>query len=542
MEFLKYLDVLIGLALVMVLLSPVVTAVTQLVMWLRNRRSIFLLQAVERLIVQLEPADAAVMSVWDPSGNAVPDVSLGTLGTTDATGTLVLPTGLPAAARQSGALTLHVSAQGKVLNGYAIAIARGVAAPTAPGPAGDPPGVARAEIGADATATLAIRPVTTVITSAVAHEIARAVTAHPMVARTPAHRSLVKVPPFRNRRAEVIEREELIRILLELAAGEQACACELTPGARSTLLRALALNDVTDPAARLADIRQTAQELEQSNPELALHVRHARAIVAVPTAFVGKVTQWFDAAMARATQQYAAEARFWTVGAAFLVALALQFNAFDLLQRLSSDATLREALVTEAGAQQKRIDDLAEQARTTPTDQAAPSISAFEQARAKHQELEATLMTLRKPELSILPDHFIWEGVPQARLVRNPLWKAPYPAAFELVAGGSTYTIKPRWRRDPLIDLQKAIEASDAPVDVEFRQGPEQVAIRADEPIDLVVVPADADAELESLTDVAQAALRPKAEWPVSFDLTSRPMILEWDVRTNSLQQTRRRR
>src|SRR5437660_11335807 len=53
MQILKYLDVLLGLAVVMVLLSPLFTAFTQVWLWLFNARSGRLQVGLENLLLQL---------------------------------------------------------------------------------------------------------------------------------------------------------------------------------------------------------------------------------------------------------------------------------------------------------------------------------------------------------------------------------------------------------------------------------------------------------------------------------------------------------
>src|ERR1019366_274782 len=53
MEILKYLDVLIGLAIVMLLLSPLVSAFTQICLWLSNARSGRLQVGLTNLLMEL---------------------------------------------------------------------------------------------------------------------------------------------------------------------------------------------------------------------------------------------------------------------------------------------------------------------------------------------------------------------------------------------------------------------------------------------------------------------------------------------------------
>ena len=333
---LKSLDVLIGLALVMVLLSPLVTAATQICMWLASRRTFFLKEMLKRLLVQLGSLEAK-------------------------------------------------------------------------------------HTGSDADVV--------VVDEDFAKAVAKAVASHPVVARGNDTLPLLlrRIPPFRNRTAEVIEREEFIRVLIELAAGEGSADCGLSAKDRKQLQRLLKQNGIPHPAATLAKVRKEAQDLENEKPETPVHVRHAQAIVrAAQCDLVGKINHWFDAASTRATQQYAAEARAVTIGAAMLVAFAIQFDTVNLLGRLSTDTKMRE--------------DLLAQARATPDE-------------IDKQEILKHLETLSGPSLSVLPDHFIWQSVPRRRLERNPLWTSPYPATLTLVTGGSAYTLPVRWRRDPLADI-----------------------------------------------------------------------------------------
>lgn len=415
---LKSLDVLIGLALVMVLLSPLVTAVTQIWMWIWNRRTFFLQEMLQRLLVQLGSLEAN-----------------------------------------------HTGA------------------------------------GADAV----------VVDEGFAKAVARAVASHPVVARgsDAVPWLLRRVPPFKNRTAEVIEREELIRVLIELAAGEGSADCGLSAKDRQQLQRLLKQNGIPHPAATLAKVRNEAQDLEDEKPETPVHVRHAQAIVrAAHCDLVGKINHWFDAASTRATQQYAAEARVVTIVAAMIVAFAIQFDTVTLLGRLSTDTKMRE--------------DLLAQARATPDE-------------IDKQEILKHLANLSGPSLSVLPDHFIWQSVPRRRLERNPLWTTPYPASLTLVTGGSSYTIPVRWRRDPLVDIKAAIDASTAPVTTNIVSGGTDVIVRSRQPLEFhVLTAADVPASppASALTDLSSAfpgsrsrdlAVPLHALATATLDTTSRP-------------------
>ena len=244
---------------------------------------------------------------------------------------------------------------------------------------------------------------------------------------------------------------------------------------------------------------RSAQTLEHDSPSLAAHVRQAQAIIhAAQSDFVGKINNWFDQTMQRVTQQYSAYARVVTIVSAAVVVFAVQIDSLDLLRRLSVDSTLRNALLTEARDQQERINKLSEAAKTSSVasdsgDQkpqagvpgSAETKDEIERAKAKRAEIDATLAKLRAPGLAILPDHFVWQRVPQARLERDPLGTSPYPARYELVAGGGTYQITPRWRKDLLVELKTAIDTSGAPVTTTIEHAGTDIVLIASEPVEL---------------------------------------------------------
>jgi len=76
MPILKYLDILIGLAVVMVLLSPAVSAITQLWMWLSNTRAGRLQVGLKRLLLHL---DCNTYDVYDKAVVAVAGLPAGTV-------------------------------------------------------------------------------------------------------------------------------------------------------------------------------------------------------------------------------------------------------------------------------------------------------------------------------------------------------------------------------------------------------------------------------------------------------------------------------
>jgi hypothetical protein len=293
-------------------------------------------------------------------------------------------------------------------------------------------------------------------------DVARAVLRHPMVAGQGA-------------KGSVVEREELIRILLELAANEGCGASKMKAELRSKLQRVLARNGIPNPSATLAAIRKNCQEEEKNDHRPAAHVRQTKAILEAATSdFVGKIHAWFDQCMQRVTHRYALWARVITVVGALLVAFTMQLDSLQLLKRLSTDDKFRGSLLAEAEAQQKRIDALTPTTTTTDTKGAdtkgaeakgttdtkgaetkgthkveskqaglpgatggtmADSLQAeLKLAKEKREEIEQNLSKLRDPQLAILPGYFPWDRQREARTTKQPAARE-----YELVLGDNTY-------------------------------------------------------------------------------------------------------
>ena len=117
MEILKYLDVLIGLAVVMVLLSPLVSGFTQFWMWLSNARATRLKVGLAALISQLEgdtyETFGAIAISGLPAGAEVTfEQPAGTppiVTSASADGDLVLTQNVPAMLRATGGNLLSLA-------------------------------------------------------------------------------------------------------------------------------------------------------------------------------------------------------------------------------------------------------------------------------------------------------------------------------------------------------------------------------------------------------------------------------------------------
>jgi hypothetical protein len=169
----------------------------------------------------------------------------------------------------------------------------------------------------------------------VAQTIARAVLTHPMVAGV------------NERLGAVVQRGEFTKLLLDLASGQGAA--KLESGALTALQSMLKQNGVDDPAQTLKNIRAMAMLLEKSNPDLANHVRDELAILHEGSSdYVAKIHFWFDQTIDRVSQAFAKHAQRVTLGAAFVVVLAMQLDIIAVVNRLSVDDQFRAAATSGA--------------------------------------------------------------------------------------------------------------------------------------------------------------------------------------------------
>lgn len=155
--------------------------------------------------------------------------------------------------------------------------------------------------------------------------------------------------------ATVIQRHELLSILLEWAAGEGVLGSnkDLT-GMTAQVRNALAANGVHSPSDTLNAARYQLLAQERAYPDRAAHLWHTAACIdACPPALVGKVHSWYDGLSARTTQRFTLQSRWiGTAAAGFLLVFIFPIDSLDLLKRLSMDDKLRSALVAQA---EKRI-------------------------------------------------------------------------------------------------------------------------------------------------------------------------------------------
>src|SRR5262249_21217428 len=121
--------------------------------------------------------------------------------------------------------------------------------------------------------------------------------------------------------------------------------------ARTALVKALQDNGITDPQATLARIRSMTLQLEATSPQLGADIRQSMAILQEANSdLVAKVNNWIDQSTDRVCMRFTATARAITFGAALLVAVALQVDTIDLVNRLGADDALRNAFVQQAAS------------------------------------------------------------------------------------------------------------------------------------------------------------------------------------------------
>jgi len=147
------------------------------------------------------------------------------------------------------------------------------------------------------------------------------------------------------------------------------------------LLTALHQNGIQNPEDTLKNVRQLALQFEQSHPELAGDFRQANALLQKAfSEFLAKINQNFDQVMDRVSVRYTATTRVVTFISAAVVAVALQLDTIHLINRLSIDDALRESLVETAVRMSKDQAIADAQAKNSDAEQARKEAEAAETA------------------------------------------------------------------------------------------------------------------------------------------------------------------
>ena len=186
-----------------------------------------------------------------------------------------------------------------------------------------------------------------------ASKIAAAILSHPLIRATG------------GRYGDVIQRNELTRILLELASGSGPQPLE--NAVRDQLLKSLKDGGIPDPAAALQKATDALLEIETNHPELSSSLKQNKALLeGARSAFVARINAWFDQTIDRVSDRFTFTTRGVTFVMGVLLAFAIQLDTPLLVNRLGTDPQLRASLLQQAVAmdvQQHRFDQMSTQQR-----------------------------------------------------------------------------------------------------------------------------------------------------------------------------------
>ncbi|MBV8863892.1 MAG: hypothetical protein JO210_00670, partial [Acidobacteriaceae bacterium] len=186
----------------------------------------------------------------------------------------------------------------------------------------------------------------------IAERIARSVLSHPLIA------------DGTGRLGSVIHREELTKLLLELASSDGPQA--LDPDLKNALQTALVKTGICQPGttaeidAQIKEIIKNfgslALQLELLHPELTNNERARIAILKEANSpFLAKINLWFDQTIDRVSDRFTLYTRYITFTAGLLLALVIQLDTAALVSRLASDDAVRNSLIAQMKAQQPEV-------------------------------------------------------------------------------------------------------------------------------------------------------------------------------------------
>jgi hypothetical protein len=139
----------------------------------------------------------------------------------------------------------------------------------------------------------------------------------------------------------------LTALILELAADDGAN--RLDASLRTYLCQLLQKNGIADPVKTMDNVRALTLMLESAHPELSNNERYAMAFLQEASSrFLAKMNGWFDQTIDRVADRFTNSTRIITFVGSLLVALILQLDTVTLVNRLSADPVLRQALVEKA--------------------------------------------------------------------------------------------------------------------------------------------------------------------------------------------------
>ena len=164
------------------------------------------------------------------------------------------------------------------------------------------------------------------------------------------------------RLAAALHREELVKLILDFAAGAMP---RRQIGRRRPTKRVFApkcssslkANGIDNPQEVLAQIRNALVELEKTSPELSHSARLNIAILHFAASdFLSKLNSWFDQTVDRVSDVFTVRIRVVTACVALVLAVVLNLDSIDLINRLSIDKNLRNQLVAAAIRSSEQLD------------------------------------------------------------------------------------------------------------------------------------------------------------------------------------------
>ena len=305
----------------------------------------------------------------------------------------------------------------------------------------------------------------------------------------------------------VVDREEFVRILLEIAAGEAPLIGpeEQVTQMRADLAEALRKSGLADPHATLSEIRRLRIQLELDHPQLPQAVWHAQAVMrATACDFVGKVNSWFDNTMARVVERFSARAKLITAVISLVFVAAIQLDIRELVSRLWADDALRAELVNEVGRYEKRVDDERSRAAALQGGAKQQSESQAIEDQQRLSAVDRAVNDMRISALALVPEHPLWEGVARAHVEERALAPDLATTKLRLVLGDEKYPLQMNPVLGPMTALKESLSRINGPFRVDSASSTAIEITARQQAISLVRLEAESSPGVWSLVSNAQ--------------------------------------
>ena len=245
-------------------------------------------------------------------------------------------------------------------------------------------------------------------------------------------RNRKQLPLPRVNPGSVMQREELVAILLEWASGEGPMAQQdrdmIRAGndhedagllrVREALAKALLNGGIADPAAVAKRVRQLTLEQERANPQLPSSQWRTQAVLdGAASDFTWRLFSWHDNTLERIKAAFALEARVLSCVLALIVCFAIKLDGFELVKRLTVDGKYLDAMVARATVAQKHFEDVAKAVPSGGLTGAADK--ALKDATDAKLGLDAAIGTLKEPTLALFQD---WGDKGEAKTMADVPW------------------------------------------------------------------------------------------------------------------------